>query len=193
MLEIFRGRAAACAVGCRGYVIHPELEGGLDIVWHSLDEDHPLVGKTLTEANLHASTGVYVIAIMREQETLYNPAAQMEMRAGDLIGFLGDHTQLTVMDEWLAGHDHDIFSANPLLFVFGVHRVNRGDVDHIDLRVVEHRLIAAVAFGYGKVVGERVEPLRCLAGNRSRAASLGKAQAIDKDACNAARAQNAPI
>jgi CPA2 family monovalent cation:H+ antiporter-2 len=75
---------------------------GLEITWHSLDQDHPLVGKTLAEANLRAATGVYVIAIMREHETLYNPAAQTRMQEGDLIGFMGDHAQLLAMDELLA-------------------------------------------------------------------------------------------
>jgi CPA2 family monovalent cation:H+ antiporter-2 len=75
---------------------------GLDITWHNLDADHPLVGMTLAEANLRATTGVYVIAIMRGQETLYNPPAQTQLLEGDLIGFLGDHAQLTAMDEMLA-------------------------------------------------------------------------------------------
>jgi CPA2 family monovalent cation:H+ antiporter-2 len=71
---------------------------GLEITWHSLDADHPLAGLTLAEANLRATTGVYVIAIMRGQETLYNPPAQTRMREGDLVGFMGDHSQLTAMD-----------------------------------------------------------------------------------------------
>lgn len=75
---------------------------GLEITWHSLDAAHTLVGQTLAEANLRAKTGVYVIAIMRGQETLYNPPAQTRMTAGDLIGFMGDHDQLAAMDELLA-------------------------------------------------------------------------------------------
>ena len=74
---------------------------GLEITWHSLDAEHPLVGKTLAEANLRAKTGVYIIAIMRGQETLYNPPAQTRVVAGDLIGFMGDHAQLTAMEELL--------------------------------------------------------------------------------------------
>ena len=75
---------------------------GLEITWHSLDAAHPLVGLTLAEANLRATTGVYVIAILRGQETLYNPSAQTRLHDGDLIGFMGDHEQLTAMDQLLA-------------------------------------------------------------------------------------------
>jgi K+/H+ antiporter YhaU regulatory subunit KhtT len=75
---------------------------GLEIYWHNLNEDHPLVGMTLAEANLRATTGVYVIAIMRGEETLYNPSAQTLITAGDLMGFMGDHHQIAAMEEWLA-------------------------------------------------------------------------------------------
>ncbi len=75
---------------------------GLDITWHLLDAGHPLVGVTLAGTNLRATTGVYVIAILRGQETLYNPPAQTTLLEGDLIGFLGDHSQLTAMEKLLA-------------------------------------------------------------------------------------------
>lgn len=75
---------------------------GLEIYWHNLNEDHPLVGMTLAEANLRATTGVYVIAILRGEETIYNPPAQTLIAAGDLIGFMGDHHQVAAMEEWLA-------------------------------------------------------------------------------------------
>jgi CPA2 family monovalent cation:H+ antiporter-2 len=60
------------------------------------------VGQTLAEANLRATTGVYVIAIMRGSETIYNPPAQTRLNEGDLIGFMGDHSQMLAMDELLA-------------------------------------------------------------------------------------------
>jgi CPA2 family monovalent cation:H+ antiporter-2 len=75
---------------------------GLEITWHNLEADNPLVGQSLAEANLRATTGVYVIAIMRGQETIYNPPAQTFLREGDLIGFMGDHAQLLAMEELLA-------------------------------------------------------------------------------------------
>jgi monovalent cation:H+ antiporter-2, CPA2 family len=74
---------------------------GLEISWHSLDDDHPLVGQTLAEANLRAKTGVYVIAILRDQETLYNPPAHTRMLLGDLLGFMGDHEQIMAMGQLL--------------------------------------------------------------------------------------------
>jgi CPA2 family monovalent cation:H+ antiporter-2 len=74
---------------------------GLEIFWHNLDADHPLVGHTLAEADLRAKTGVYVIAIMRGQETLHNPPAHMLMQQGDLLGFMGDRTQIQAMDQLL--------------------------------------------------------------------------------------------
>lgn len=74
---------------------------GLEITWHNLDSDHPLVGQTLAESNLRANTGVYVIAILRGNDTLYNPPAQTRLQQGDLIGFMGDHSQLTLMDQLL--------------------------------------------------------------------------------------------
>jgi CPA2 family monovalent cation:H+ antiporter-2 len=110
---------------------------GLEIVWRRLDEHNALVGQTLAEANLRATTGAYVIAILRgadtsalganqagsngsaaidagvnesganntrvnDTQTLYNPPAQTRLQAGDLIGFMGDNTQLARIDEVLA-------------------------------------------------------------------------------------------
>ena len=80
----------------------PATMRGLEITWHNLDADHPLVGMTLAEANLRATTGVYVIAVMRGAETFYNPSAQTQLLEGDLIGFMGDHNQLTAMAQLLA-------------------------------------------------------------------------------------------
>ncbi len=135
-------------------VIHPELEGGLEIVRHTLlkldfplheiirytdavrhdhydaqintEEEHrllheminansnieviwiklvagsPLVGQTLTEADLRARTGASVVAILRDKKVISNPKSHTIFEAEDRIGFIGDKEQTHAAEKLLS-------------------------------------------------------------------------------------------
>ncbi|HEY8460527.1 MAG TPA: cation:proton antiporter, partial [Blastocatellia bacterium] len=66
----------------------------IGVAWVKLEENNTLVGCTLAEANLRAKTGASVVAIMRDRELITNPDPQTVLRAGDLVGLIGDGKQL---------------------------------------------------------------------------------------------------
>jgi CPA2 family monovalent cation:H+ antiporter-2 len=74
----------------------------IGIAWVKLDETSKLVGQTLAEANLRARTGASVVAIMRGRELIANPEPRAILRASDLVGLVGDGTQLNVAQAVLA-------------------------------------------------------------------------------------------
>ena len=75
---------------------------GLELVWRRLNVESPLVGQTLTEAGLRARTGASVIAIIREQHVLANPKSDTRFHADDMVGVIGDPTQIAELDKLLA-------------------------------------------------------------------------------------------
>ncbi|NLF77169.1 MAG: sodium:proton exchanger, partial [Chloroflexi bacterium] len=62
---------------------------GVDIVWYAIDENSPLVGQSLAQANIRAHTGASVIAVMREHTVIPNPKSNMPFAEGDIVGLLG--------------------------------------------------------------------------------------------------------
>jgi CPA2 family monovalent cation:H+ antiporter-2 len=74
---------------------------GLGLVWRRLDAHSPIVGKTLAEAEVRASTGASVIAIIRSHNVLPNPKSSTRLQAGDLVGLIGDAKQIAAVDQLL--------------------------------------------------------------------------------------------
>ncbi len=74
---------------------HPVLDQlitavrGVEIVWHSIAENSPVIGKSLAEADIRAHTGASVIAVIREHAVIPNPKSNMELLKGDLVGLIG--------------------------------------------------------------------------------------------------------
>lgn len=74
---------------------HPVLDQlvaavrGVEIVWHSMAENSPIVGKSLAEADIRARTGASIIAVIREHTLIPNPKSDMELLQGDLVGLIG--------------------------------------------------------------------------------------------------------
>src|SRR5690606_23394939 len=62
--------------GDRGYPVLDQLlmsTRGVEIAWQPLDEDSPLVGLTLAEANIRSRVGASVVALVRDQHVTANP------------------------------------------------------------------------------------------------------------------------
>jgi CPA2 family monovalent cation:H+ antiporter-2 len=77
----------------------------IGIIWLRVAAAHPLVGQTLAEANVRAQTGASVVAIMRGRELITNPEPRTMVRANDLVGLVGDGTQLHRAQEILAASE----------------------------------------------------------------------------------------
>lgn len=73
----------------------------IGLTWLRLAEDNPLVGKTLAETNVRATTGASVVAIMRGRDLIPNPEPHARLRAGDLVGLVGDDKQLSAVQDVL--------------------------------------------------------------------------------------------
>ena len=75
----------------------------IGLTWLRLPPNHPLVGQTLSEANVRARAGASVVAIMRGRELITNPEPTAILKANDLVGLVGDEGQLDAANEWVSG------------------------------------------------------------------------------------------
>ncbi len=65
--------------------------------------ESPAVGRTLEALDLRQATGATVLAILRDDTCMANPAGDMEFRAGDRLLALGTREQLERVERMLAG------------------------------------------------------------------------------------------
>jgi CPA2 family monovalent cation:H+ antiporter-2 len=68
--------------------------GGIEISWLHLPPKHPLIGKTLAQADLRSRTGGSVVAIMRNGKVTANPKSMTVFEEEDRIGLIGDKDQI---------------------------------------------------------------------------------------------------
>lgn len=59
------------------------------IEWIDIDPSAPLVGQSLQDANIRGQTGVSIIAIQRDEETIANPQPSTMIEAADILVSLG--------------------------------------------------------------------------------------------------------
>ena len=67
--------------------------GQLDLEWVKLDEDSPVVAKTLLESQLRKRTGASVVAVLRHGEAIANPPVDTRFEAGDTVVIIGTPEQ----------------------------------------------------------------------------------------------------
>lgn len=67
--------------------------GKLDLEWIELDEGTAMVGRTLLESGLRSATGASVIAVLRGDTAIPNPAADTRFAAGDTLVIVGTPEQ----------------------------------------------------------------------------------------------------
>ncbi len=65
--------------------------------------ESPAVGRTLEALDLRQATGATVLAILRDDTCMANPAGDMALRAGDRLLALGTREQLARVERMLAG------------------------------------------------------------------------------------------
>ncbi|MBL8055203.1 MAG: hypothetical protein JNK29_00830, partial [Anaerolineales bacterium] len=74
---------------------------GIEVSWAQLTAGHPLVGRSLAEADIRSQTGVSVVAIFRDGQLLPNPKSGTVFEAGDRIAMIGDADHLGAAEAWL--------------------------------------------------------------------------------------------
>lgn len=63
------------------------------IEWIQLEDESPLVGLTLGQANVRRRTGASIIAVQRGAETIANPDAQLALAVDDYLVSLGSRRE----------------------------------------------------------------------------------------------------
>ncbi|NPA12543.1 MAG: cation:proton antiporter regulatory subunit [Aquificae bacterium] len=66
----------------------------LAIEWVKIPPTSPLAGKTIKEADIRKRSGVTVIAIIKENETIVNPKPDEVISAGDTVVIVGTREQV---------------------------------------------------------------------------------------------------
>lgn len=83
------------------------LGGDTLLEWFAVDEQSPLVGQTLETADIGQRTGVSVIAIERDGETIGSPTSDDDIRSGDTLVVIGSRDDCKAFEELLTGGDRD--------------------------------------------------------------------------------------
>ena len=81
---------------------------GIEITWLPVEENSPLIGISLAEANLRARTGASVVAVLRSQQLIANPKSGMEFEVGDRVGMIGEADQIQAAREWIGGEGTEV-------------------------------------------------------------------------------------
>ncbi len=91
---------------------------GMQIVWHPVGEASPVIGRTIAGVHLRDTTGASIIAIIRHQRLMANPKSATAFEPGDIVGIIGDDTQVasakSLLSEGVAQPEPSILaSAHP--------------------------------------------------------------------------------
>ncbi|WP_457641091.1 cation:proton antiporter regulatory subunit [Persephonella sp.] len=66
----------------------------LAIEWVKVPKNSPIAGKAIKESQIRQRTGVTVIAIMKEDQTIVNPLPDEIINAGDTVVIIGTREQV---------------------------------------------------------------------------------------------------
>jgi CPA2 family monovalent cation:H+ antiporter-2 len=77
---------------------------GMEIRWHTLHAESPLVGRTLAEVNLRARTGASVVAVVRDRKLIANPKSHTTFAEGDTLGLIGEAEQIAAAEQLMRPH-----------------------------------------------------------------------------------------
>lgn len=87
------------------YLLLEKLVGavrGIEIAWRGLEPGSILTGKSIAEANLRATTGVSVVALIRQGQVEANPKSNTVLMTGDILGLIGGREQIAEAESLFA-------------------------------------------------------------------------------------------
>ena len=109
LFEVTESQARKVAEIFDGTYFHP-VEEGLDdafedarIRWVEVTETSPVANRRIRETGLRSRTGVSILAIQRDSETLSNPDSDTELRVGDTLVVVGSDEAYDALNEFLSG------------------------------------------------------------------------------------------
>lgn len=76
------------------------------IEWVTVPPNADIVGATIREARIRQETGVSIIAIQRDGDTITNPDADTMIHAGDVLVVLGSRTACKQLEALVARDDN---------------------------------------------------------------------------------------
>jgi TrkA domain protein len=77
------------------------------IQWVEIPDSSPLAGVTLADTNVRSDTGVSVVAVQRDDDTIANPDSEFVLESGDFLVGLGTRDQHATLDALVAGETVD--------------------------------------------------------------------------------------
>jgi TrkA domain protein len=78
------------------------LPGGLLLEWYEVAPGSGLIGETLESAHIGNRTGVTIIAIQRDEQTIDSPPADTDFQEGDTLIVIGTPENCEAFEEVLA-------------------------------------------------------------------------------------------
>jgi len=79
------------------------LSEGTLLEWYAVENDSPLVGKTLAGANVGQRTGVTVVAMQRDGNVIAGPSPNMQIEASDTLVVIGERENCEQFERLLTG------------------------------------------------------------------------------------------
>ena len=89
----------------RSQQIETVLGEGTVLEWVTVEDDSPVAGRSIGEADFRAETGASIIAIQRADETITNPGSGTELRTGDTLVVIGAREQCRAFERAVTGAD----------------------------------------------------------------------------------------
>ncbi|NEO85723.1 MAG: sodium:calcium exchanger [Spirulina sp. SIO3F2] len=74
---------------------------GLAHHWYVLESGNPLVGQSITAANLRRHTGVSIMALEREKKVIRYPVGSLILDVGDRLLVVGSPEEQVAFDDWM--------------------------------------------------------------------------------------------
>lgn len=98
LADLLGGTTVSAAV----HDVHQEVEG-LTIDWLKVDGASPAVGRPIAEAAARKQTGAFIVAVIRDGETLPAPGGTFVMQGGDTAVVIGTAEAIGKLSDVLAG------------------------------------------------------------------------------------------
>lgn len=86
---------------------------GLELVWHQVGEGSPLVNQTVAGVGIRDRSGASIIAVLRGEHVIANPKSAFQFESGDVIGLIGEESQIKSAHEFLTALEADIPETPP--------------------------------------------------------------------------------
>jgi CPA2 family monovalent cation:H+ antiporter-2 len=71
----------------------------------TVEADSPVVGKTIGDLKFRTTTGVSVIAVIRDDQADIHPGAETMIKAGDVLVLLGDPEKMAQVEQHLSSRN----------------------------------------------------------------------------------------